>query len=153
MHTDEFVHVSSNIGVFMYSYVSVSQYIVNTCISGNLCVCVHVCVYCCVCVPLFSALQMLIYGFFQTFVFLIYFTSKGHMESWGHSSIWALIEGETDKQRDKEKERERERKCVCVCVWCVCVVCVCECVCVCVCACVCVCVCVEGAGIQSTSVH
>lgn len=67
--------------------------------------------------------------FFQTFVFLIYFTSKGHMESWGHSSIWALIEGETDKQRDKEKERERERKRKCVCV------------------------CAEGAGIQSTSVQ
>ena len=63
---------------------------VNECISVNLCMCV--------CFSPYSQLCMCSFMVFQTFVFLIYFTSKGHMESWGPSSIWAVIEGETDKR-------------------------------------------------------
>ncbi len=89
--------------------------------------CVHVRVYVHACCPVLSLANAHLW-FFQTFVFLIYFTSKGHMKSCRPSSIWALIEGETDKQRDKGRELERGREreygfvylCVCVCV-CVCV--------------------------------
>lgn len=63
------------------------------------------------------------------------------MEGWGHSSIWALIEGKTDKQRDKEKREKNRSECL-MCVY--------------VSACVYVCVYMRGgevAGMQFTSVQ
>ena len=49
-------------------------------------------VYVCLFVLPYSRLCECSFMVFQTFVFLIFFTSKGHMESWGPSTIWALIE-------------------------------------------------------------
>lgn len=65
----------------------------------------RVCVCMCLFVPLFSALQMLIYGFPNVCFFNLLHFKGAHGESWGASSIWALIEGETDKRRDKEREK------------------------------------------------
>lgn len=96
LHTDEFIHVSSEICVCAHACL---WYCKSTHV--NACVCVCMCLF----VPLFSALQMLIYGFPNVCFFNLLHFKGAHGESWGASSIWALIEGETDKRRDKEREK------------------------------------------------
>lgn len=75
------------------------------CKSMHVNACVRACVRMCLFVPLFSALQMLIYGFPKVCFFNLLHFKGAHGESWGASSIWALIEGETDKRRDKDREK------------------------------------------------
>lgn len=78
---------------------------VNNCMS--VCVGARACVFACMCVcfPIFSVLQVLIYGFPSVFFFVVFFNLlhfKAPHEELGASSIWALIERETEGERGRE---------------------------------------------------